>query len=209
MGATDHATSPYHGDLSQEKRRRVRAQATDHRADDKQECSTFVDLVVNGFESSSDQCSGVMREPAKEGTPFDQLDLKRDLFAQLKSSLLPELRQHVIALTELVKLDVSLSGPTEKFGPLLTSQAGLARNILDRISSVIRILCPDGQITSFTGINDQHLNELKPYRLHGLYLELASSLFRVFRPFCSDCQDLIHRLTSSTRDHYKQDPVPS
>ncbi|POV94043.1 hypothetical protein PSTT_17054 [Puccinia striiformis] len=167
------------------------------------------DSIVEGFEGASDQCSAVMREPAKEGTPLDQLDLKRDLFAQLKSSLLPELRQHVIALTELVKLDVSLSGPTEKFGPLLKSQAGLARNILDRISSVIRILCPDGQITSFTGINDQHLNELKPYRLHGLYLELASSLFRVFRPFCSDCQDLIHRLTSSTRDHYKQDPVPS
>ncbi|KAI9599785.1 hypothetical protein KEM48_002779 [Puccinia striiformis f. sp. tritici PST-130] len=128
--------------------------------------------------------------PPGESAPLDRLDFKRGLVAQLKSSLLPELRQHTDTLADLLKPDTSLKGPTPKLDLLLEIQAGLDQT-LEKIYAAVGDLCPGGDTAYITGNNDQdeHLNELKSYRLHGL--------------------ELIHQLKLSTGTGTHEADVPS
>ncbi|POW02074.1 hypothetical protein PSTT_12060 [Puccinia striiformis] len=140
------------------------------------------DLIVTGFTSLKEKCKTArILTPPGESAPLDRLDFKRGLVAQLKSSLLPELRQHTDTLADLLKPDTSLKGPTPKLDLLLEIQAGLDQT-LEKIYAAVGDLCPGGDTAYITGNNDQdeHLNELKSYRLHGLYTERTHSPTQAF-----------------------------
>ncbi|KAH9452204.1 hypothetical protein Pst134EB_016160 [Puccinia striiformis f. sp. tritici] len=156
------------------------------------------DLIVKGFTSLMDRCEAARRlASTEEGAPFDRLDFKRELVAQLQSSIFPELRQHTNTLADLLQPDASLKGPTPKFDLLLEIQAGLHRT-LEQIYSAVQNLCPGGDQAFFTGINDQHLKELKPYRLNGLYTEITMSFSDVYSALFGDFGELFHELKLST-----------
>ncbi|POW07415.1 hypothetical protein PSHT_09947, partial [Puccinia striiformis] len=160
-------------------------------------------IATNNFEDAGltslmDRCEAARRlPPTEEGAPFDRLDFKRELVAQLQSSLFPELRQHTNTLADLLQPDASLKGPTPKFDLLLEIQAGLHRT-LEQIYSAVQNLCPGGDQAFFTGINDQHLKELKPYRLNGLYTEITMSFSDVYSALFGDFGELFHELKLST-----------
>ncbi|KAI9599786.1 hypothetical protein KEM48_002780 [Puccinia striiformis f. sp. tritici PST-130] len=135
----------------------------------------LVDLIVKGFTSLMDRCEAARRLASTE----------------------EELRQHTNTLADLLQPDASLKGPTPKFDLLLEIQAGLHRT-LEQIYSAVQNLCPGGDQAFFTGINDQHLKELKPYRLNGLYTEITMSFSDVYSALFGDFGELFHELKLST-----------
>ncbi|KAH9452212.1 hypothetical protein MJO28_008912 [Puccinia striiformis f. sp. tritici] len=158
------------------------------------------DSIVSGFQKLSETCNAMgIFMPAEEAPPIHETNFKRDLVVQLKSTLLPELRRHIVTLTELLKPESFLKEPGTKLKLISETQIELDRT-LDQMFSAIGVLCPGVHQVSFTGINDQHLNELKHYRLYGLHKELTIDFPQVFRHFCDDSISLIHQLTLSAGD---------
>ncbi|POW07416.1 hypothetical protein PSHT_09943 [Puccinia striiformis] len=178
------------------------------------------DSIVNGFQKLSETCNAMgIFMPAEEAPPIHETNFKRDLVVQLKSTLLPELRRHIVTLTELLKPESFLKEPSTKLKLISETQIELDRT-LDQMFSAIGVLCPGVHQGSFTGINDQHLNKLKHYRLYGLHKELTidfpqiprSTVTTLVASFTSsrltgdftfdgdDCSSLIHQLTLSDRN---------
>ncbi|KAI9599781.1 hypothetical protein KEM48_002775 [Puccinia striiformis f. sp. tritici PST-130] len=169
------------------------------------------DSIVSGFQKLSETCNAMgIFMPAEEAPPIHETNFKRDLVVQLKSTLLPELRRHIVTLTELLKPESLLKEPGTKLKLISETQIELDRT-LDQMFSAIGVLCPGVHQVSFTGINDQHLNELKHYRLYGLHKELTIDFPQVSGTSLTlsagdstldgdDSSSLIHQLTLSTGD---------
>ncbi|KNF04160.1 hypothetical protein PSTG_02511 [Puccinia striiformis f. sp. tritici PST-78] len=76
------------------------------------------DRIIDGFKRMRAKCESSSRasrspSPARNAS-VDPLDFKRDLLVQIESSLLPQLRQHIITLNELLKPADFLHEPTRK-----------------------------------------------------------------------------------------------
>ncbi|POV96550.1 hypothetical protein PSTT_15585, partial [Puccinia striiformis] len=143
------------------------------------------DLIIKGFRSLSFKCNALSGiTPAEEGAPVHTIDYKRSC----RSTKVQPFTGATTACHHTCQAN-------RTHGEI---QAGLDRT-LDQILFAIEPLCPGGGYqVSFTGVNDQHLNELKAYRLRGLQNERTVHFPQVFRPFFDASSDLIHQLKVST-----------
>ncbi|KAH9462902.1 hypothetical protein Pst134EA_014990 [Puccinia striiformis f. sp. tritici] len=157
------------------------------------------DIILERFETIHNKCQSARRAStlfpyASEDASFDPPDLKRDLLVQIESSLLPQLQHNIITLNELLKPADLREEPTTKLELISEIQSRL-EGTLDQIYSATRHILPSNITPTFpAGKNDGHLNDLKPFRLHGLYVLLTQSFLEKIHPVCYAYCLVIHAI---------------
>lgn len=137
------------------------------------------DLVVRCFKRLKSKCDLFVAKPRDPTRSIqyhtvDQLNLKQDLLLQLHSILLPQLRQQILTLFQALEVSKLRQEPGLQLKTILETQRQLDPT-LDQIFSASYIVCPE-PIDPTSRTNDQHLKELKSYRLDGLYHLLVEFL---------------------------------
>lgn len=149
------------------------------------------DLVIQGFERlSAHELHWPSTIPSDTPTDIsiDRLRSKRDIHAHLHSTLLPQLKQQVRimshALNDLTKLKVETAPKLE----LILAIQPRVHLSLDGIIRATDDIIP-GNVPEPTQTNDQHYQEFKGYRLHGLHEAiretLRSNMLEYFHISCS------------------------
>jgi hypothetical protein len=113
------------------------------------------------------------------------VDQKKELLTRLHSVLLPSLDLQITNLSVLLDPFDLQEGTTSKFQLILDIQSALEL-ILDEIQSLLDMFCPESETYSTIHYtNDQHLKELKRFRLIGLdqYLRRSDLHFHLSRVF--------------------------
>ncbi|KAI9630037.1 hypothetical protein KEM48_012320 [Puccinia striiformis f. sp. tritici PST-130] len=144
-------------------RRLEKIQRKQHRQQADQAIEAFKSLISK-YDPYCDEHPG--RTSVQEALSAKQVKVKRVLINLLQSSLLPLLHQQFTTLSlSLPPFDFS-EEPVSQLKYILQIHSELD-NTLDQIVSVISAVCPDPLYAS-NRTDDQHLNEFKSYRLHGL-----------------------------------------
>ncbi|EFP84742.1 hypothetical protein PGT21_007415 [Puccinia graminis f. sp. tritici] len=176
------------------------------------------DVVIKRFTNLVDKCQSARENDftlsandftlsAQNPTlSIDETELKKGLLLQLESCFLPQLRQQLITLLQLTNPYELLEKAASKFKLILEIQAGLDIT-LDQILCAIDLLCPQPMQLNIVRINDQHLKELKHYRLHGLCHHIKELVLPEIQEVCFDSTELIRRLNFSTKTYEAKDDV--
>ncbi|KAH9467137.1 hypothetical protein H4Q26_000626 [Puccinia striiformis f. sp. tritici PST-130] len=143
--------------------------------------------------------------PARNAS-VDPLNLKRDLLVQIESSLLSQLRQHIITLNELLKPADLLHKPTRKLKLISEIQSELD-GTLDQIYSATSNILPSSTQASPAGNYDQHLNELKTFRLDRLHYHLTISFLEEISTVCDAYCEVLQAMKFTTMNYDMNDDV--
>ncbi|KAA1097465.1 hypothetical protein PGT21_007955 [Puccinia graminis f. sp. tritici] len=167
------------------------------------------DVVIKRFTKLVDKCQSARGNDftlsAQNPTlSIDEAELKKGLLLQLESCFLPQLRQQLITLLQLTNPYELLEAAASKLKLILEIQAGLDLT-LDQILCAIDLLCPQPMQSKSDRINDQHLKELKRYRLHGLYSYIKNHILPDIHEVFLDSGELIRRLNFSTKTYKAKD----
>ncbi|POW04288.1 hypothetical protein PSTT_10503 [Puccinia striiformis] len=166
------------------------------------------DLVVKGFKRLFGKYHPFSRRDpyyrSIHGTlSADQVNLKMDSLKQLPFDLL-SLGQPMISLVQLLVGDQLISDPNSAFKVILNTQSALDK-AMKKIQSAIYVICPKPLPSTLTRNNDQHLKELKSFRLDHLYhLVTEKTLFETVLVF-NRSYELIQQLELSTEQY--EDPI--
>ncbi|KAI9617707.1 hypothetical protein H4Q26_013013 [Puccinia striiformis f. sp. tritici PST-130] len=161
------------------------------------------DLVTQGFDNLISKCceteDGTRPYPAsaRETFPTDPVNLKKALIAQLQTSLLPFLRQQLTSLSKLLEPSELKAKPGPQLATILEIQSTLEPTI-DQLNFALDTLCPEALQSIPIRSDDQHEEEAKIFRLHGLEQSLKEPLFEHLISFFETSCRLIQQLGLST-----------
>ncbi|POW15895.1 hypothetical protein PSTT_01845 [Puccinia striiformis] len=161
------------------------------------------DLIVQRFKSLRRKCHRKYdKRPHRvydEVIPIDTLRLNRDLLHRLASTLLPLLGTQIARLSLLLNPISLLERTSSQFKLVLDHQLVLDQT-LDQIISVFHTICPDRESAPVEP-NDQHFQEFKSFRLHGLNSCMELPLFANLLDCFRGSYELIQHLDLSTKKY--------
>lgn len=165
--------------------------------------------VVRGFQRLMDQGDQQNERGSDTSRSIDLsigIAQKKELLVRLHSVLLPLLDRQLVNLSELLD-PLGLQGePASKFQLILNAQADM-EDIIDEVHSVQDTLFRVPPLGAFSihNKNDQHLEELKPFRLRGLNSSLAD-VYVMFHGFYQECTQITQRLRVSAPPPHTYEP---
>ncbi|KAA1064314.1 hypothetical protein PGTUg99_012829 [Puccinia graminis f. sp. tritici] len=180
---------------------------------EKEELRRQGDLVIQGFKHLADTTNSSLQKDyqrersititsVKTKVSVDQPELKKGLLVQLQTSLLPQLQQHVITISQLTNPSDLRKEPASSFKRMLEIQSDLT-TILDQISHATDTICSEQLYLSHPSVrrNDQYLNELKPYKLEGLHHRLTTFFLQELYNVFDSSYQTIQQLEFSTKKY--------
>ncbi|KNE90528.1 hypothetical protein PSTG_16045, partial [Puccinia striiformis f. sp. tritici PST-78] len=134
----------------------------------------------------------------------EEANSKKELQVELRLGLLPSIRDQLINLRQIIDLesDFSQQDPTSRYQLVCGIQSDIVVTY-NQIKSALFTICPAS--AKFTKINrlvtdDQDLEELKFYRLHGIACHVGDDFLATSSPilyFFEKSYQFIHRLKST------------
>ncbi|KAA1088805.1 hypothetical protein PGTUg99_030496 [Puccinia graminis f. sp. tritici] len=182
------------------------------------------DLVVKGFKALKEACGhpysyctsksseldSIIRDTAS--CSLDPLSARNAAITHLHSSLLPSLRQQLIAISHaldfqaLDSIDFQREPVLSQFKLILEIQSQV-HDTLEKVKYMVEAISP-GEIPSSKQVNDQDLKGLKAYRLSGLDESFREDLLRSVRYFSDWIAKVIIELGISTEERTGVKPSP-
>ncbi|KAA1101146.1 hypothetical protein PGT21_008991 [Puccinia graminis f. sp. tritici] len=182
------------------------------------------DLVVKGFKALKEACGhpysyctsksseldSIIRDTAS--CSLDPLSARNAAITHLHSSLLPSLRQQLIAISHaldfqaLDSIDFQREPVLSQFKLILEIQSQV-HDTLEKVKYMVETISP-GEIPSSKQVNDQDLKGLKAYRLSGLDESFREDLLRSVRYFFDWISKVIIELGLSTEERTGVKPSP-
>ncbi|KAH9471441.1 hypothetical protein MJO28_002689 [Puccinia striiformis f. sp. tritici] len=139
----------------------------------------------------------------------EEANSKKELQVELRSGLLPSMRDQLINLRQIIDLesDFSQQDPTSRYQLVCGIQSGIVVTY-NQIKSALFTICPaSAKFTKITRLvtDDQDLEELKFYRLHGIACHVGDDFLATTSPilhFLEKSYQFIYRLkrTGETPD---------
>ncbi|KAI9610250.1 hypothetical protein KEM48_002611 [Puccinia striiformis f. sp. tritici PST-130] len=159
------------------------------------------DLVISKFDSLGSKWRSENKDKDKE---VHQISVIKDSILRLHSSILPQLRDQIRTLSEVLDPEDLMKDPHSKLAFIMEVQSDLDRTLDQLVPAThFAFLIPRKPRSEQT--NDYHLRECKSYRLHSANHDLSMQLQWQFREFCRSAGTLINRLNLSTKPN---DGVP-
>ncbi|POW02091.1 hypothetical protein PSTT_12063, partial [Puccinia striiformis] len=158
--------------------------------------------VIEEFRHMSFKCRHA--EPCKPGEEHLSIDspgYKKKLFVELHLRTLPQLREQITNLSQSLDPHAMLEDPCSQL-KLISAIQEKVHNLLDDVSCAVYWLCPHRSKYPSIGRNDQHMEEFKPYRLHGLYHQLSEFLLDHIMDLSHQACELIEQLDLSMDTYF-------
>ncbi|KAI7950098.1 hypothetical protein MJO28_008919 [Puccinia striiformis f. sp. tritici] len=158
--------------------------------------------VIEEFRHMSFKCRHA--EPCKPGEEHLSIDspgYKKKLFVELHLRTLPQLREQITNLSQSLDPHAMLEDPCSQLKLISVIQEKV-HNLLDDVSCAVYWLCPHRSKYPSIGRNDQHMEEFKPYRLHGLYHQLSEFLLDHIMDLSHQACELIEQLDLSMDTYF-------
>ncbi|OAV95516.1 hypothetical protein PTTG_26641 [Puccinia triticina 1-1 BBBD Race 1] len=146
-----------------------------------------------------DYSLGLVNAPSNILT--DRLRSKKDLLAQLCSTLLPLLRQQIAGLSEALWAPNTLQEKPDLVVMLVLEIQPKLELTLDRIICDINDIIP-GPVPEPKQTEDQHFKQFKSYRIFGLVNSIRKEMQSELAAFFADCGDIIHQIPTPLEERY-------
>ncbi|POV96554.1 hypothetical protein PSTT_15576 [Puccinia striiformis] len=162
------------------------------------------DSIIERFESISAKSDSAMGDPGSwcyqgKHASVDP-DLTRDLLVQMESNLLPQLRQHIITLNELLDPADLCEEPTTRLNLISEIQSRLG-GTSGQIISANRNIWSNYALVGLDQFTDQHLNESKVFRICNMHGYLTHSFQEAFSDVCDGHCTVILVMGLSQTEH--------
>ncbi|KAH9473523.1 hypothetical protein Pst134EA_000602 [Puccinia striiformis f. sp. tritici] len=163
-----------------------------------------IDLVMEGFRRLNYDFDGAPDRPASSISDFsiDRINIYKDDQNELKSGLLPLLRQQILTFLSALDPSALYEESDAHFEYILQIQSDLEDTLRDINSTVVAVRNMDLEDLS---TNDQHLEVIKVFVLFTLEDKLNCIIFRYFGGFFGDCWLLFEELRLSGQDPSRSD----
>ncbi|KAH9465211.1 hypothetical protein MJO28_007000 [Puccinia striiformis f. sp. tritici] len=160
------------------------------------------DIVVRGFESLIHKIKVTIYDEYPSSRAVQEIprvvgvDLKKDLINRLNSTLIPLLRKQIISLEDPLDPVDLLKEPGSQFKIILDIQSDLNETI-GEIQSALYDVCGEPVYSLSAKKSDQHLQELKLFRLRGIRASGGGVWSQARKVFQESCE-MLEKLQLST-----------